>query len=148
METLSWLYNTSNLKIENLILPSKALVISHPQRNLKIFSFCIAPNYKLLSDNGFFFSRYHKNPLKSIIHEDDRELKLHSGQYKCTNPSRHIFRSLNPVLYEFMRYNVHNPTLIDENRLGMASENTNFQVEFSKRICFFYCSSCPFVLIS
>ena len=31
---------------------------------------------------------------------------------------------------------MNNPTLIDENRLGMASENTNFQVEFSKRICF------------
>ena len=25
---------------------------------------------------------------------------------------------------------MYNPTLIDENRLGMASENTNFQQEF------------------
>ena len=53
------------------------------------------------------------------------------------NPSRHIFRLLNSILNEFWWINVHNPTLIDENRLGMASENTNFQVEFSKRICFF-----------
>ena len=106
--------------------------LTRNERNLKIFSFCIAPNYKLLSDIGFFFSRYHKNPLKSIIHEDDRELKLHSGQYKCTNPSRHIFRSLSSILYEFMYHNVDNPTLIDKNRLDMASEIKNFQAEFSK----------------
>ena len=105
--------------------------LTRNERNLKIFSFCIAPNYKLLSDIGFFFSRYHKNPLKSIIHEDDRELKLHSGQYKCTNPSRHIFRSLSSILYEFMYHN----------RLDMASENKNFQVEFSKltlHFCLFW----------
>ena len=60
------------------------------------------------------------------------ELKLHSGQYKCTNPSRHIFRSLSSILYEFMYHNVDNPTLIDKNRLDMASEIKNFQAEFSK----------------
>ena len=37
---------------------------------------------------------------------------------------------LNLILYEFWYINVYNPTLIDENRLGMASENTNFQQEF------------------
>ena len=98
--------------------------LTRNERNLKIFSFCIAPNYKLLSDIGFFISRYHKNPLKSIIHEDDRELKLLSGQYKCTNPSKHIFRWLSSILYEFM-----------------ASENKNFQVEFSKltlHFCLFW----------
>ena len=46
-----------------------------------------------------------------------------------------------------MYYNMHNPILIDENRLGMASENINFQVEFSKRICFFSSSSFLFGLI-
>ena len=45
-------------------------------------------------------------------------------------------------------YTNHNPTLIDENHLGMASENTNFQVEFSKRICFFSSSLLFFHFIS
>ena len=63
-----------------------------------------------------------------------------------TNPSRHIFRLLNLILNEFWYINVHNPTLIYENHLGMASENTNFQLEFSTRICFF--SSTSFLFIS
>ena len=48
-----------------------------------------------------------------------------------------IFRWIIPVLKWFRSKIMNNPTLIDENHLGMASENTNFQAEFSKRICFF-----------
>ena len=40
------------------------------------------------------------------------------------------------VLNEFKFKNIHDPTLIDENRLGMALENINFQVELSDMICF------------
>ena len=72
---------------------------------------------------------------------------IHYGN--CTvlpNPSRHIFRLLNLILNEFWYINVHNPTLIYENHLGMASENTNFQIEFSTNICFF--SSTSFLFIS
>ena len=43
--------------------------------------------------------------------------------------------------------NIHNPTLINENRLGVALKSLNFQVGFSDKICFFSSNFISFIFI-
>ena len=119
------LLNQTNRIIHALDFLSKILLLNQnkPTESISLFNY---PNQ---------LCKFRKGKKKYLLLEEMRNNFLLIS-YLFGNQLRWIFWLL--ILNEFRIKNTNNPTLIDENRSGMAWEIPNFQIEFLSTSVDFY----------